>query len=123
MSFMKLPAKHKHGCILDGESLQIYIDEVAKAGLIPLHTWIMQEAHKRHLSGVYIFRANAGFGINGIIQTTSIVDLSCNLPVLVVVIDTRERISEFRTFIATKVKQGIIVSTRMTFQVQDQNQM
>ena len=120
MSASKSPGVHRHGSIVDGEVLQIYIDEAAKIDYVPLHSWIIREAHKRNLAAAYVFRANEGFGISRNIQTTSIVDLSYNLPVLVTVIDTREQISEFRSFIEKKIRQGIIISSRATLQIQNQ---
>jgi PII-like signaling protein len=106
---------------IDGEILQIYIDEAARCGHTSLHSWIVQQAHKSGMTAAYVFRANEGFGLNRVMQTTKIVDLSCNLPLVVVVIDSHERISEFRSLIGDKVKKGLIVCQQISLQIQNQN--
>jgi uncharacterized protein len=93
-----------------GTVLQIYVDELAKADDLSLHNWIMQKAHEHGLLSAYIFRANEGFGVSRVIKTQKIVDLASNLPVLVVVIDSVEKIEVFRKQISEKVKEGLVFS-------------
>jgi PII-like signaling protein len=93
-----------------GTVLQIYVDELAKADNLSLHNWIMQRAHQHGLLSAYIFRANEGFGVSRVIKTTKIVDLASNLPVLIVVIDSVEKIEAFKEEISAKVKEGLVFS-------------
>jgi PII-like signaling protein len=100
----------------NGEILYVYLDESAKHGQVPLHSWIVREAQKRGLTAAFVFHASEGFALGGVIHTTKIVDLSCNLPIVVVVIDTQETISEFHDSIRDKVKRGLIVSLPMNYE-------
>ncbi|MFK4980136.1 DUF190 domain-containing protein, partial [Klebsiella pneumoniae] len=71
-----------------GKILYVYLEETAKHGQIPLHSWIVREAQTRRMTAAYVFRASEGFALGSVIHTTKIVDLSCNLPIVVVVIDS-----------------------------------
>lgn len=101
---------------IDGETLCVFINENDKHGRIPLHSWIVSEAQKRGLLAAYVFKSFEGFSLSGGMQTTKFVDLSCNLPLLVMIIDTREKISQFKAYIRSSVRRGLIVSQSVSYQ-------
>ena len=62
----------------------------------PVYTEIVHAAHRAGLAGAAVFRGMEGFGRNTrTIHTTRLLDLADNLPLVVVIIDTHERIHAF----------------------------
>lgn len=61
----------------------------------PVFTEIVHRAHHAGLAGATVLRGIEGFGPSRHIHTTRILSLSEDLPVVVVIVDTRERIEDF----------------------------
>jgi PII-like signaling protein len=98
----------------NGYLLHIFVDESSKCNGVPLSTWIIQQAHKMGLIGASTFRGFEGIGMNGTIQTAKLLDLSCKLPVVVMIFDTSEKIANFLPLIEDKVKEGTVISQPVT---------
>lgn len=75
--------------------LTVIVDEDAMAGHRPIYTEIVRRAHDLGLSGASVFRGIEGFGATGTVHTNRILSLTEKLPVLVVIVDTAERIEQF----------------------------
>jgi PII-like signaling protein len=62
----------------------------------PVYSEIVHAAHRAGLAGASVFRGMEGFGRNArTVHTTRLLDVAENLPLLVVLVDTRERIQAF----------------------------
>ncbi|MDQ0792654.1 DUF190 domain-containing protein [Streptomyces sp. B1I3] len=61
----------------------------------PLYSEIVHRAHAAGLSGASVLRGVEGFGSSRTVHTTRLVSLADDLPVMVVVVDTEERIHAF----------------------------
>jgi uncharacterized protein len=75
--------------------LTIYLCDSARFHHKPLSDVIVHRAQEAGLAGATVFRGIEGFGRDGDIHTTRILDVSDHLPVAVVVIDDEERLREF----------------------------
>lgn len=75
--------------------LMIVVDEDACVGHTPVYSEIVRRAHRAGLAGASVFRGIEGFGSSRVIHTSRIVSLAENLPAMVVIIDTAERIDAF----------------------------
>jgi len=87
-----------------GNLLRIYIGELDKYSGKPLYEAIVQKAHKLGLAGCTVIRGIEGFGGSSrTIHTAKILRLSEDLPILVEIVDTDEKIksaiNEFETMI------------------------
>ena len=72
--------------------LRIFIGESNRFGGVPLYEAIVQLARERGLSGATVLRGIVGFGANSRIHRASILRLSEDLPIVVEIVDRRERI-------------------------------
>ena len=75
--------------------LRIFIGESDKAGHQPLYEAIVFEAKKQSLSGATVTRGIMGFGANSKVQTTKLFEISADLPLVIEIVDTEEKIREF----------------------------
>ncbi len=79
----------------DVKLLRIFIGESDKSGNRPLYEAIVFEAKKQGLSGATVTRGIMGYGANSKIHTAKLLELSWDLPMIVEIIDTEEKIREF----------------------------
>lgn len=75
--------------------LRIFIGESDKAGHQPLYEAIVFEAKKQSLSGATVTRGVMGFGANSKVHTTKLFEISSDLPLVIEIVDTEEKIREF----------------------------
>lgn len=97
---MTLP---QEGCLL-----RIFIGESDKHGGKPLYEWIVTEARARGLAGATVLRGIMGFGANShVIHTAKILRLSEDLPIVVEMVDTRDRLETFLSDIEGAIGAGL----------------
>ncbi|MGE5401936.1 MAG: DUF190 domain-containing protein [Ignavibacteriales bacterium] len=79
----------------EGKLLRIFCGESDKAGHSMLYEALMMKARENGLSGTTVIRGIAGFGAASRIHTAKILRLSEDLPLIVEIIDTAEKIDGF----------------------------
>ncbi|HZR15411.1 MAG TPA: DUF190 domain-containing protein [Acidimicrobiia bacterium] len=89
--------------------LTVFIGESDHVGRTPLATEIVQRAHRAGLAGASVFRGIEGYGASNHIHTTRILSLSEDLPIAVVIVDTRERIDSFLPQLDEIVTEGLVI--------------
>ncbi len=72
--------------------LRIFIGESDKHGKQPLYEAIVFEAKRQGLSGATVTRGIMGFGANSNVHTTKLLELSTDLPLVIEIVDTEEKI-------------------------------
>ncbi len=98
---MQLP---EEGCLL-----RIFIGESDKYEHKPLYEWIVLQAREQGLAGATVLRGVMGFGANSrVIHTFKIERLSEDLPMVVEVVDTREKLEAFLEVIDPHIKAGLV---------------
>ena len=82
---------------LKGEAklLRIFIGESDKLRHLPLYEAIVREAKAAGLAGATAWKGVIGFGPSSRIRTAKILDLSGDLPLIVEINDTEEKINAF----------------------------
>lgn len=75
--------------------LRIFIGESDKIGFETLYETIVFEAKKKGLSGATVTRGIMGFGANSKIHTAKLLELSSDLPIIIEIVDTEEKIRDF----------------------------
>lgn len=97
---MKLP--------FEAELVRIFIGESDKHGSRPLYEVIVEEARRRGMAGATVLRGILGFGADSRIHTAKILRLSEDLPIVVEVVDSAERIAEFLPLLDGMIDEGLI---------------
>jgi hypothetical protein len=98
----------------DGQLLRIFIGESDRWGGLPLYEAIVQEARKRGLAGATVFRGFEGFGARSRVHTARILRLSEDLPVVIEIVDTEEKIQAFLPALDEMVKEGLATIEKAT---------
>jgi len=93
--------------------LRIFIGESDRYRGKPLYQYLLEMFRKEGLSGATVFRGIAGFGKKSVLQTTSILRLSTDLPIVIEVVDTREKIERIKPIIDEAVKEGLVTEEKV----------
>ena len=79
----------------DAKLLRIFIGESDKSHSIPVYEKIVLEARKVGLAGATVFKGIMGYGGSSRIHTSKILALSADLPLIIEIVDTIEKIENF----------------------------
>jgi PII-like signaling protein len=74
----------------------------------PLHHEIVHRAKAAGLAGATVLRGIEGYGATSLIHTTRLLDLAEQLPVIVVIVDTEERVRAFLTELDDVVTEATV---------------
>jgi len=91
----------------DGHLLRIFIGENDKHAGIPLYDWIVKQAREHGLAGATVLRGLEGFGAHSRLHTAKILRQSTDLPIVVEIVDTREKIESFVPTIDEAITEGM----------------
>lgn len=96
---------------LQGSStrLTIFVGEGDQWHHKPLFTEIVHRAHHAGLAGASVLRGIEGYGASSRIHTTRLLSLSEDLPVVIVIVDTEERIRAFLPQLDDLVTEGLVI--------------
>lgn len=91
----------------EGKLLRIFLGENDHHDNVPLYEWIILQAREHGLAGATVLRGIAGFGANSRLHTAKILRLSSDLPIIVEIIDTEDKIDAFLPVIDHAVTDGL----------------
>jgi PII-like signaling protein len=92
----------------EGYLLRLFIGEDEKHEGKPLYEWIVHQADKNDLAGVTVFRGIMGYGASSrSIKTQKIEVLAEGLPVVVEIVDEKEKLEQFMEYIDDKINAGL----------------
>ena len=91
-----------------GKLLRIFIGESDRHGGQPLYTAIVERARKEGLSGATVFKGIEGYGGHSVVHAARVFDLSTDLPILIELVDTEEKIRGFIPVLDQYVTDGLV---------------
>jgi|SRR5580700_6293834 PII-like signaling protein len=91
----------------DSLLLRIYIGEAARHGHQPLYEAIVLKAREVHLGGATVIRGAMGYGKSSLLHTTKILRLSDDLPVVIEILDSEEKINAFLPVLEQMMTAGV----------------
>jgi len=97
----------------EGHLLRIIIGESDRHEGVPLYEWLVVKARENGVAGATVVRGMMGYGANSRIKTASILRLSEDLPVIIELIDTREKLENFMEIVDPVLKGGLVTFEKM----------
>jgi len=106
----------------EGYLLRIFIGEADKYEGKPLYEWLVLQARQQGLAGATVLRGIMGYGANSReIQTFKITRLSEDLPIVVEIVDSREKLDKYLTSIEGSIQAGMVTLEKATIRVYRSN--
>jgi len=99
--------------LTDGMLLRIYISESASYEGRPAYKYLVDYFREKGFPGCTIFRGMMGFGHEKQLRTVDVFRLSLDLPVIIDVVDTDERIAQVIPDIEKVVDNGLIITQKV----------
>ena len=91
----------------DGKLLRIFVGESDKHDGLPLFEWIVRKAREEGLAGATVLRGLEGYGAHSRLHTAKILRLSNDLPVVIEIVDTAEKIESFLPLVDEVIHEGL----------------
>jgi hypothetical protein len=97
---MKLPE--------NGRLLRIFLGESDRWDGLPLYEALVLKARELHMAGATVLRGPLGFGAHSRLHTAKILRLSEDLPIIIEIVDSAEKIEAFLPHVDAMVKDGLV---------------
>ena len=92
----------------EGYLLRIFVGESDRHGHRPLYEAIVLKAREAGLAGATVLRGVMGFGKNSVLHTAKILRLSEDLPMLIEIVDSFEKIEAFIPSLDAMIADGLV---------------
>lgn len=101
--------------VLEGEQklLRVFIGEQDKWHHLPLYEAIVNEARALGMAGATVVRGFQGFGAKAHIHTAKLLELSMDLPIIVEIVDSAERIKKLLPKLNEMVTEGLVTEEKV----------
>lgn len=93
--------------------LRIFISEKDKIHGKPLYEGIVQKALELGLAGATVSRGVMGFGADKKMHSSKIVELSGDLPCIVEIVDSEEKVNLIIPFLDENVRDGFVTAEKV----------
>lgn len=97
----------------DAVLLRIFFGENEKHGNQPLYEAIVLKARELHLAGATVLRGPMGFGHSSRLHTAKILRLSEDLPIVVEVVDSEDKIQAFLPVLDGMMGSGLVTMEKV----------
>src|SRR5271154_918899 len=88
--------------------LRIFIGESDRWQHKPLYEAIVLAAREAHLAGATVLRGPMGFGKSSRVHSTKIMELSTDLPLVIEIVDSEEKITSFLPALDKMITGGLV---------------
>jgi PII-like signaling protein len=92
--------------------LRIFMGEDDRQKHLPLYEAIVLKAREMHLAGATVFRGLLGFGRSSRMHRANILQLSADLPIVIEIVDTQEKIDAFLPHLEPMMGGGLVTLER-----------
>jgi len=92
----------------DAVLMRIFIGESDRWHHQPLYEAIVLKAREMHLAGATVLRGPMGFGASSRIHTAKILRLSMDLPLVIEIVDSEEKINAFLPVLEPMIGGGLL---------------
>jgi hypothetical protein len=96
-----------------GKLLRIFVGEQDTHQGKPLYQWLVEEARSQGLAGATVLRGMEGYGAHSRLHTAKVLRLSIDLPVVIEIVDTEEKIEAFLPIVDNAIPEGLATVERV----------
>jgi hypothetical protein len=93
--------------------LRIFLGENDRHDHKPLYEAIVLKAREMHLAGATVLRGPMGFGHSSRLHTAKILRLSEDLPIVIEIVDSEEKINAFLPVLDSMMGSGLVTLERV----------
>jgi uncharacterized protein len=97
----------------DATLLRIFIGESDRWKHQPLYEAIVLKAREMHLAGATVLRGPMGFGKSSRLHTAKILRLSFDLPLVIEIVDSEEKIQQFLPVLDEMMGGGLLTMEKV----------
>ena len=94
--------------------MRIHINESDRHGHRPLYEALVELLRKEGLAGATVLRGVCGFGAHSVYHTQKLLDLSADLPLIVEVVDSQEKIDAVMPHLDEMMSGGMITLEKVS---------
>ncbi len=94
--------------IRDAVLLRVFFGEDDTYNNLPLYEAIVLKAREMHLAGTTVLRGSVGFGHSSHIHTTKILRLAQDLPIVIELVDTQDKVDAFLPVLDEMMSSGLV---------------
>ena len=96
----------------DAVLLRIFIGESDRHRRQPLYEAIVRKAREMQMAGATVLRGPMGFGKSSHLHTAKILRLSMDLPIVIEIVDSEEKVNAFLPVLAGMMGGGLVTLER-----------
>jgi hypothetical protein len=97
-----------------GSLLRIFVGESDRYEGKPLYEWLVLQAQRQGLAGATVLRGLMGFGAHSRLHTFKIERLSEDLPIIVEIVDSAEKLDRFLQSVDGAIEEGLATLEKAT---------
>jgi PII-like signaling protein len=97
----------------DAVLLRIFIGESERSDHRPLYEAIVLKARELQMGGATVLRGPMGFGKSSLIHTDKILRLSMDLPLVIEIVDSEEKINAFLPVLDGMMDSGLVTLEKL----------
>jgi len=97
----------------DGMLLRIFVGEADRYKGKPLYEQIVAKARALNLAGATVLRGLMGFGRHSRLHSAKILRLSEDLPIVIEIVDTEEKLKKLLPFLDEVIEEGLVTLEKM----------
>jgi hypothetical protein len=101
--------------VLSGEQIlvRVFIGESDKWHHRSLATALIERLRKEHFAGATVFHGVAGFGAHSVLHTSKILRLSEDLPIVIEIVDSEDRMEHLTAILDEMVTEGLVTMEKV----------
>jgi PII-like signaling protein len=97
----------------DAVLLRVFLGESDRWGHKPLYEALVLKAREMHLAGATVLRGSMGFGKSSRLHTAKILRLSLDLPLIIEIVDSEEKIHSFLPELEKMMGGGLVTMEKV----------
>jgi PII-like signaling protein len=97
----------------DAMLLRVFVGESDHFGGKPLFEAIVMKAREMHMAGATVLRSPLGYGKTSRLHSAKILRLSEDLPMVIEIVDSQEKVDEFLPVLGSMIGSGLVTIERV----------